>query len=467
MARWTRIRALALTAALALALSACGGDDEGDDGVQSNEDGSVFALDVGTDSFDDAAHALLKGEKPTGRSRPQEFVNAFGQDYPEPEGDGVSVTADGAKPPAWYPSAPQTRIVRIGLRTKDLPKGGRAAASLTFVVDVSTSMGEGGKLDAVKSALHGLIDQLKDGDSMAVVAFDKRAKALRSMTPVKNGRDLLHAAVDKLKAGEETDLEKGLATGYVEARSGYSDDATNRLVLVSDDLSATGVTDASPMMKTVAEEAAGGISLVGVGIGVASDPLLESMADAGGGFTLYVKDADPKTAEALFAERLPTSLAVQGRDTKVRVTFDKSTVASFRAIGFEPRVAEADDFRDDSADGGELPPGHSVTALYEVTLKDGASGPVGKVYARWLSSVDGGTEEAVANLKTGDLERDWASAPAPLRVDLLAASLALVLSGDAPGDVWLPPMTTEAEELAGSTKDKAVERLVTLLKAAK
>lgn len=460
----TRIRALALTAVLALALAACGTEDEGAGGTQSNDDGSVFALDVGTGSYDDAATALLKGEKPAGTPNPQEFVNAFAQGYPEPQGDGVGVNADGARPPDWYAAGPRTRIVRLGLRTKDLPDGGRAPVALTFVVDVSTSMGEDGKLDIVKTALHGLIDDLKKDDAIAVVAFDRRATTLLPMTPVKD-RDLLHAAVDKLTPGEETDLDKGLATGYVEARDGFGEDALNRLVLVSDDLASTGVTEDSPLMKTVAEEAAGGISLVGVGIGVDTDPLLEHMADAGGGFTVFAKDAG--TATRAFAERLPTSLAVQGRDTKIRVTFDKATVDAVELIGFGPRRADSDDFRDDSAAGGELAPGHSVTALYEVTLKDGASGPVAKVYANWLSSVDGGTEEAVANLKTEDLDRDWAKVSAPLRVDLVAASLALVLGGGSPAAEWLPPMTTEAEELAVTTKDKAVERLVTLLKAAK
>jgi Ca-activated chloride channel family protein len=44
-------------------------------------------------------------------------------------------------------------------------------------------------------------------------------------------------------------------------------------------------------------------------------------------------------------------------------------VESFRLIGYENRMLAKEDFANDKVDAGELGPGHSVTALYEVVLR--------------------------------------------------------------------------------------------------
>lgn len=70
--------------------------------------------------------------------RPEEFINSFRQDYPRPEGDGFSVTADGARAgeEGWS-------FLRIGLATGPAaPASERPPAALTFVIDVSGSMAE-------------------------------------------------------------------------------------------------------------------------------------------------------------------------------------------------------------------------------------------------------------------------------------------------------------------------------------
>jgi len=69
---------------------------------------------------------------------PEEFINSFRQDYAEPRGAGFTVTADGAR----IAGADGEALVRIGLQTQGSGSVGRNDAVLTFVVDVSGSMGE-------------------------------------------------------------------------------------------------------------------------------------------------------------------------------------------------------------------------------------------------------------------------------------------------------------------------------------
>ncbi len=54
------------------------------------------------------------------------------------------------------------------------------------------------------------------------------------------------------------------------------------------------------------------------------------------------------------------------KDVKVQVEFNPDRCSSYRLIGYENRVMETQDFRDDKKDAGEIGAGHSVTALYEI-----------------------------------------------------------------------------------------------------
>ena len=64
---------------------------------------------------------------------------------------------------------------------------------------------------------------------------------------------------------------------------------------------------------------------------------------------------------------LPISVA---KDVKLQVEFNPEQVKGYRLIGYENRVMAAEDFADDTKDGGEMGAGHSVTALYEIIPAD-------------------------------------------------------------------------------------------------
>ena len=54
------------------------------------------------------------------------------------------------------------------------------------------------------------------------------------------------------------------------------------------------------------------------------------------------------------------------KDVKIQVEFNPAKVASYRLIGYENRMLQAEDFNDDKKDAGEIGAGHTVTALYEI-----------------------------------------------------------------------------------------------------
>jgi Ca-activated chloride channel homolog len=414
---------------------------------------STFAMDVDTASYGYARRMLRDGHRPAASTvRPEEFVNAFRQDYPAPAGSGFTVRTDGAQLPRAHRTSGDTRILRVGLRTRPDDPARRPDAALTFVVDVSGSMGQPGKLDLVKSALHTLVDQLRPTDSVALVAYDDTARTLRGMTSVRDRRALLDA-IDGLRVGGSTNLEAGLVRGYDVARAGFREGASNRVVLLSDGLANVGDTDATPILDRVREAAAKQISLLGVGVGSDyGDALMEQLADRGDGFVVYVSDV--AQARRVFVDRLPATMAVRALDAKVQVTFDPAVVSTYRLIGYDDRALRPSDFRDDRVDGGEVGPGHTVTALYTVRLRHGADGRIAEARVRWLDPVSREPAETATTVTVEDLDRPLEAGSPQLRVDYAAAYFAEVLRGSRYGDeVRLADLASIAEGAAAKAEN--------------
>jgi Ca-activated chloride channel family protein len=436
---------------------------------------STFAMDVDTASYGYARRTLLDGRRPDPSTiRPEEFVNAFRQDYRQPTGNGFTVQVDGSRLPAGHRVGPgpaegdaegtDVRLMRVGLQTRAEDTTARADATLTFVIDVSGSMSEPGKLDMVKDALHTLVEQLRPTDAVAIVAFDDDAHTLREMTPVRN-RSALSDAIDRLKPGGSTNLEGGLVQGYKVARAGFRQGTTNRVILLSDGLANVGDTEADPILRQVREEAEKQIALLGVGVGSDyGDRLMEQLADKGDGFVVYVSDL--AQARRVFVQQLPATLAVRALDAKVQVTFDPATVLSYRLIGYDDRALSANQFRNDHVDGGEVGPGHSVTALYAVRLR-GGTGRVAEARIRWQDPSTHEASELATTVTVADLARDFTAAAPRLRVCYAGAYFAEALRASRyGGEVRLTDLATIAGKAASATGDQDVSDLADLIRRA-
>jgi Ca-activated chloride channel family protein len=392
---------------------------------------STFALDVDTASYSFARRRLLSGARPTaGTVRPEEFVNYFRQDYPEPAGNGFSLSADGARVAEREGS--DVRLLRVGLRTRGTPAEERRNANLTFVVDTSGSMAEPGRLDLVQDSLHTLVNQLRPSDSVAIVAYGTQARLVRHMTPASD-REALHGAIDSLSPEDSTNLEAGMVLGYREARRAFRPGATNRVILASDGIANVGNTEPEPILRKVGDEAGKGITLLCVGVGSDyGDSLMESLADKGDGMAVYVSERE--RARRLFVEQLPANLDLRARDAKAQVAFEPSAAESFRLIGYDNRALRAQDFRDDAVDGGEIGPGHTVTALYAVRLRPGAEGTIGTVSVRWQDPDTREPREDSRSMRVdGTAQPLWSARSQRLQVSAVAAFFAENLRDADPG----------------------------------
>ncbi|WP_405436372.1 von Willebrand factor type A domain-containing protein [Streptomyces anulatus] len=446
----------------------------GDSGDESKRDVappdylSTFALDVDTASYGYARRTLGDGMLPSPEDvRPEEFVNSFRQGYERPKGPGFSVNVDGArigsgKGGGGGTGASDWSLLRVGLATEAAASTAeRPPAALTFVVDISGSMAETGRLDLVRKSLDILTDELRDDDSISLVTFSDEAETRLPMTRLKGNRNRIKDAVEEMQPAQSTNVEAGITLGYEESVDGHRKGATNRVVLLSDALANTGDTDADGILERIdSARREYGITLFGVGVGSEyGDAFMEQLTNKGDGNTTYV--GDEEQARKVFVDQLPAHLEIRARDAKAQVAFDRKNVKQFRLIGYENRKVADEDFRDDSVDGGEVGPGHTVTALYAVRLREGASGTVAEATVRWLDPKTRKAQEETGTATTGAIDGSlWGGGSDRLQVAAVAAYFADHLrGGDLPGAPGLGELASRAAGLAETTEDSSVTKL--------
>ncbi len=332
---------------------------------------STFGMDVDT-----ASYALLRRNTlddtlywmPKDAVRIEEMINYFNYDYEMPEGDETfSITAQIADCP-WNE---QTKLMLIGLQAKDIPQDEIKDQNLVFLVDTSGSMYDQDKLPLAVDALKYLMQEMDERDCVAIVTYAGSSEvALEPTKCTKEGKEEIIRTLDSLTADGGTYGEAGIRTAYELAQKSFVEGGNNRVLLLTDGDFNLGQTDDSELIDLVTEKAEGQIflSILGFGTGNYNDALAEQLADKGNGNYSYI-DSDME-ARRVMGAALKGTLNTVAKDAKVQVDFNPEYIRGYRLIGYENRLMNAEDFEDDTKDGGEVGAGQQVTVLYELVTTD-------------------------------------------------------------------------------------------------
>ena len=380
---------------------------------------STFGMDVDTASYT-VMRRFLRDEllPPSEAVRVEEFVNAFDYNYTPPADEAFAVHLEGA--PSRFGEGKRLQLLRIGIQGRVIPDTDRKDAILTFVIDVSGSMGMENRLGLVKRALTLLVGQLHPEDKVGIVVYGTNARVVLPHTGIVNREHIL-TAIRALAPEGATNAEAGLRAGYKLALQNSKPDCINRVILCSDGVANVGQTGSDEILKEIRTYVQEGITLttVGFGMGNYNDILMEQLANKGNGSYAYVDTL--KEAKRVFVENLTGTLQVIAKDAKIQVEFNPETVSRFRLLGYENRRLAHEDFRNDTVDAGEVGAGHSVTALYEIKLHENAEGKLATVSIRHENPDTGNVTEVNTSISTDALKGSFGETTPTFQ---LAASVA-------------------------------------------
>ena len=329
---------------------------------------STFAADVDTASWTQIRQRLLRGEPvPADSVRVEEMLNYFNYNYKKPAaGEPFGVTMELGDCP-WNPD---TKLLLIGLQAEEIDTE-NVAKNIVFLIDVSGSMDSENKLPLVKRSFLLLLDTLGPNDTVSIVTYASGDRIVLDGVPASEKTTIMNA-INNLTAGGGTNGAAGIQTAYALAETHKVEGGINRILLATDGDLNIGISSEGDLVRLVMDEKAGGISLTCLGFGGYNykDNRMEALADYGDGNYYYI-DEIHEARRALITEAGGTFNTV-AKDVKLQLDFNPEYVKGYRLIGYEDRVMNAEDFADDTKDGGELGSGHRVTALYEIVPVDSA-----------------------------------------------------------------------------------------------
>lgn len=337
---------------------------------------STFSIDVDAASYSNMRRYINKGKLPPFDAiRTEELVNYFTYDYAKPNGkDPVKITMEAAACP-WNP---EHRLVRIGLKAKEIPTDHLPASNLVFLIDVSGSMWGADRLELVKSSLKLLVNNLREKDKVAIVTYSGDATVKLESTPGSD-KEKIREAINELTAAGSTAGGAGIKLAYNIAKKNFVDNGNNRIILCSDGDFNVGVSSVEGLEQLIEKERKSGVFLtvLGYGMGNYKDNKIQTLAEKGNGNHAYIDNL--QEANRVLVGEFGATMHTVAKDVKLQVEFNPSLVQAYRLIGYESRLLKDEDFNNDAKDAGDLGAGHTVTAFYEVIPIGVKNDYVGKV----------------------------------------------------------------------------------------
>ncbi|MCK7598167.1 VWA domain-containing protein [Microbulbifer sp. CAU 1566] len=330
---------------------------------------STFALDVDTGGYSNVRRFLNNGQlPPKGAVRLEELINYFNYDFAgstttPASDDDFAVHFDLSRAP-WDT---ERTLFSIGVKARELPMDEVPPVNLVFLIDTSGSMAQHNKLPLLQQAYRLLAKQLRAEDSVSIVTYAGSAGLVLEPTAGDQKTKILQA-IDRLQAGGSTNGAGGIELAYAVAQQAFKKEGVNRILLATDGDFNVGISDVETLKQRIERGRKSGVqfSALGFGMGNYREEIVEQLTNVGDGSYAYIDTIFE--ANRVLVEQLSGTLFTIAKDAKVQVEFNPARVVEYRLLGYENRRLNREDFNNDAKDSGDIGAGHSVVALYELTL---------------------------------------------------------------------------------------------------
>ncbi len=333
---------------------------------------STLSTDVDTASYANIRRYLFENKKlpQNGVVRIEEMLNYFDYHYTEPTKNVPFAIHTKVGMSIWND---KTKLLHIGLQTKKPDIEVLPPSNLVFLLDVSGSMGQANKLPLLTKSLALLVKQLRKVDRVSIVVYAGSSGLVLDRARGDETHKIIES-LERLRAGGSTAGGSGINLAYEVAQKAFIKDGNNRIILATDGDFNVGPSSQSALVELIEEKRKIGIylSVLGFGMGNYKDNKMELLADKGNGNYAYIDTL--LEAKKVLVTQMSGTLYTVAKDVKIQVEFNPAKVRAYRLIGYENRLLNSQDFKDDNVDAAEVGMGHSVTALYEVMMQEETAG---------------------------------------------------------------------------------------------
>lgn len=410
---------------------------------------ATFSLDVDTASYTIMRRDLTAGRLPSPRSvRAEEYINFFNFDEPGPRENSDTPFAVHLEA-APSPLHAGKHMLRVGVRTREVPEHMRPATNLVFLVDVSGSMSAPNKLGLVQYSLRRLAQNLRSSDRVAIVTYAGSDAVVLPPTELSQSAAVADA-INNMRAGGGTNGAAGIRTAYDLAAQHLQRDGINRVVLCTDGDFNVGLTGEQLIQEVEARRTQGiTLSVFGFGQGNLNDAFMEQLADRGNGNYGYIDT--PAEADRALGRDLSATLQVVAKDTKIQVEFNDEVVRSHRIVGYDNRILDHQDFANDQVDAAEVGAGDFVTAYLELELRDNASleQALAEVRIRYKEPDGDDSQLRTFSMSANDMSARFEQTSASFRFGAAVVAFAELLASDT------RPDAERLDEIAAIANDSA------------
>jgi Ca-activated chloride channel family protein len=238
----------------------------------------------------------------------------------------VTLRARLARP--WFPVGVSEGhlVIDVQARAPEAPETDRPPVRIALVIDRSGSMA-GQKLAEAKRAAHHLLSLLGTRDRLALVHYGSEVRALPELPVTAGTRERLSAFIDAIHDEGGTNIGGGLEAAFRALAEPAEGNPARRLILLSDGQPTEGITDEAGLWTLAGRLREHGVAVSALGVGLDfNDRLMQGLAQRGGGFYGYLRDAS--ALADIFARELDQATRTVARGPGLHLTLPPGVTAT-------------------------------------------------------------------------------------------------------------------------------------------
>lgn len=183
-----------------------------------------------------------------------------------------------------------------------------ASNNVVFLIDESSSMMLGDKMDMLQLSMKNVVEALRKEDMVTIIVYSRRAIVELSSTPG-NEKERIYAVIDSLKPSGRSYGAEGLQMSYDYAIRNYISDGNNQIILATDGLFNSPNYTTKDMYEMAENYRDQGVLTTVVGFGRDKEAIsfMTKLAQRGGGHFIKIK-TQTEAEGALLTEIMQNAL---------------------------------------------------------------------------------------------------------------------------------------------------------------